>query len=283
MKSLRCVALILLFTIGCQTAQLRNATETQAATVTDLYYGQILSNIAMLSDQPAALPYFSLPDTGTNSVQLSLSMNYTLNADLLASTSTMARYLGAYVFDKQSLGITGGDTNIEQWTTKPTRDPDQLILMSYAYDSLFGRLDVEHDKVLRKVLDAKRTFTNEEMLKKAQKDTENIDDKTLRDIRIAERLKQMEADQLSLSPLALLGEQYSSRLTTGWFCVGNKCDVPKGACYVGRYGKKYAWVIPGMEVGIKDFSLVILNLSTYTSPNRQQATTPPAVAGKAAR
>ena len=31
----------------------------------------------------------------------------------------------------------------------------------------------------------------------------------------------------------------------GWYGVGGKHDVPRGACYVGHHGCTYVWVTPG--------------------------------------
>jgi hypothetical protein len=48
----------------------------------------------------------------------------------------------------------------------------------------------------------------------------------------------------------------------GWFGVGGKHDVPKDACYVGRYKDRYAWVLPGRTRELADFTLKILDLSS---------------------
>ena len=116
--------------------------------MTDLYYDQILANIAMLASHPASLPYFSVPQTGQNSTQFSLNINYTPTWDLI--TGTTSRYLGRYVLDKQSAAATGGDTNIETWNTNPTIDPDKILLMRYAYESIFD--NYSHYNDLLKVL-----------------------------------------------------------------------------------------------------------------------------------
>jgi hypothetical protein len=48
----------------------------------------------------------------------------------------------------------------------------------------------------------------------------------------------------------------------GWFHVGGKKDVPKAACYVGRCGDVYVWVLPdGME-GLTRFTMTVLDLAT---------------------
>src|SRR5262245_24212727 len=40
----------------------------------------------------------------------------------------------------------------------------------------------------------------------------------------------------------------------GWFQLGGKKDVPKDACYVARYGDRYAWVTPDGMPGLARFT-----------------------------
>jgi hypothetical protein len=154
LKLLLSSCLVAVFT-GCQTAQLRESTVCQSRSVTDVYYDQILDNIAMLADHGDKLPYFSLPNSGQTATQYSISMNYTTNLDLLAANSTLARYVGKFIFDKHTAAVTGGDTNIEQWNTKPTCDPDQILLMKFAYEAIFGTMT--HYPSLALVLNPKGT------------------------------------------------------------------------------------------------------------------------------
>jgi hypothetical protein len=48
----------------------------------------------------------------------------------------------------------------------------------------------------------------------------------------------------------------------GWFGVGGKHDVPRNACYVGRYRDRYAWVSPAGSRDLADFTLKMLNFSS---------------------
>ena len=52
----------------------------------------------------------------------------------------------------------------------------------------------------------------------------------------------------------------------GWFCVGCKCDVPKDACYVGRYGDTYVWVPPAGSDELARLTLTILDYATGLPP-----------------
>lgn len=291
MGKLRLAILCIMICSGCQTTQLQHATEDQARTVNELYYGQILSNIAMLHDHSDRLPYFSLPDTGQNTTQVAVTLNYTLSADLLATTNVIAKYIGKYVFDKQSAFITGADTNIETWNTKLTRNPDQIILMSYAYEIAFGIDDPKHKSELFKVLDHNphkiKIMTDKEIDAKVKEDLQDLPpdkkQKKAEDLRKdlqAQRAK-LENELRALPNLAQFHVNYSERLHSGWFGVGTRHEIPKNACYVARYGRTYAWVIPGHERAVGDFALVILDITTYQSPDRQPSLPPLGTAGRA--
>jgi hypothetical protein len=338
MKAHLLLAPLLLFPFlcGCQAKQLQFATARQARTVTDLYYDQVMNNVAMLSEHPEKLPYFSLPNGGQNSTQFSVTGNYTMGFDLLASSSTIPRYLGKYLLDKQTTFVTGGDTNIEQWNTKPTYDPDQILLMKYAYEAIFGTVSPEHysdlamvlnpgyqqlqspmrskDDLLGEVVKAMSGLTNESekaanlkfFLKKyglgttvsvtieeiaakvkaagiALNDTQRAEVaqwlKDERDIMIQQRA--IDAAKQREQPLSGFRPDYTRNLHTGWFAVGTRADVPKGACYVGHCGKTYAWVIPGCEGNLADFALVILDITAYQPSYRAQPSQLAPAAGRA--
>jgi hypothetical protein len=48
----------------------------------------------------------------------------------------------------------------------------------------------------------------------------------------------------------------------GWFHAGCKKDVPKNACYVGRYCDTYAWVLPDGIEGLTRFTMTVIDLAT---------------------
>jgi hypothetical protein len=56
-------------------------------------------------------------------------------------------------------------------------------------------------------------------------------------------------------------------MAPGWLCSGSKCDVPKDACYVGRYGKAYVWVPPKGVDSLTRLTLGILDIASALPPN----------------
>jgi hypothetical protein len=268
MKALQFSAIALILIAGCQTTQLNRSTGIQARSVNDIYYDQILSNIAMLHDCPTTLPYFSLPQAGQNTVQCSLTLTYNPTWDLITSATSFA---GKYLLDKQSATLSGADTDIEVWTTAPTIVPDRLLLMKYAYEVAAG--NSEHYGYLINVLDyyyrlAKRP--KDVIAKERARIEEQHKSGGLTDEEYWDQIARVEFEErIRATALGQFTFPYSTLLHSGWYKTGRRHDVPKNACYVAHYGKTYAWVIPGCEAEIANFTIVVLNLATYVAPDRK--------------
>ena len=281
---------------GCQTTQLQQSTLHQAKSVTDLYYQQVLTNIAMLHGHPASLPYYSLPVSGQDVTQFSVSLSYTAGWDIITSATKL---LDRYLLDKQTAAVTGGDTNIQTWNTDPTNDPNKLLLMKYAYEVAFG--NSAHFGDLVKVLDYDFQLQQEKqgITNRLQKEKQAINNKTNNDLLIAlqsddekvqkaanEKLNKAIQDYLERSKqpsITQFAVQYSTMLHSGWFGIGTRHDIPKEACYVGHCGNTYAWVLPGHEEELAEFTLVILDIVTFVAPDRQPRPGTAPSTGKVAR
>ena len=57
-------------------------------------------------------------------------------------------------------------------------------------------------------------------------------------------------------------ERELSRIGAGWFRVGRKWDVPRDACYVGRYHDCWVWVAADGQEALTEFTLAVMKLST---------------------
>jgi hypothetical protein len=57
----------------------------------------------------------------------------------------------------------------------------------------------------------------------------------------------------------------------GWYHLGRRRDVPKDACYVGRYGDRYAWVTPDGMPGLSRFTVAVLG-AVKLAPGQSRAT-----------
>ena len=131
--------------IGCQSIQLENHTLRQAKTLTDLQYKMVLDNLAMIDQNPAALPYFSAAGTGLTNIQQSANANFSPSVDLLLNPAKIYRYYS----DKFGYGGTATQTNLEQWTTASILNPDELDLMRCAYRKTLGCSSPDCDQKLQ--------------------------------------------------------------------------------------------------------------------------------------
>ena len=127
MRKIR-VALLLLWALpGCTNLQLKRSTIEQASTLTDLQYRQVLSNLAMFSQNPAAIPFHINVKDGSAQVTDSGS------AGIIAGFGRSMGYLAA-----GTPSVSGSRTVVEQWSMVPMTDDEELRLLSMGYSNAFG-------------------------------------------------------------------------------------------------------------------------------------------------
>jgi len=127
--------LLVSFLGGCQALQLENRTVRQSATLSDLQYKQVMANLAVMVDNPSALPYYAVAQTGKTTIQQNTQGSTGVNWDLLTVAGSL---FNKVLFDKGSFGLQYNQQNIEEWDTLPALDPVQLILMQGLYRKALG-------------------------------------------------------------------------------------------------------------------------------------------------
>jgi hypothetical protein len=227
----RLIFLISLILSGCQVAMLREKTNEQAQTVTDLNYQEVLDNLALAVSHPDVLPYFSAAATGQISLTRTYTGSYTPNLDLITSAGT---YLGRYLVDKQSAMLQGSQAVLNAWTPAVTLDPDRLALMGYAYQIETGWIT---DEAIGKLLGF---YGYPRSIKK-------VGDKEVNDL------------------AADLDKLRKHGIYSGWCCVNDNNHVPKDACYVGHYCKTYISVNKDHVRDLSNFTKVILDFATLAA------------------
>jgi hypothetical protein len=136
--------------VGCQSLQLENHTMRQAKTLTDLQNRQVLDNLAMFSLNPGSLPFFSAAGTGQTNVSQAATANFSPSVDLLLNP---AKTLYRYYSDKYGYGVSGTQTNLEQWTTASVLNPDELKLMQCLYQKVLGFQPPDPDTCYQRLMD----------------------------------------------------------------------------------------------------------------------------------
>ncbi len=126
---------LLLAAAGCESLQLRNHVVQQAATLSDISYQQVLDNLAMFRQEPAALPYFSLAPHGIVTIQQTAGGSGEVDWDyiFLGTAGPLVNHL-----DKKTLGLNATQQTVGQWSTDSVLNPDELSLMRCAYQRALG-------------------------------------------------------------------------------------------------------------------------------------------------
>jgi hypothetical protein len=114
---------------GCTSQRLQINTVSQAKTVGDLQYQQVLDNLAMFRLNPAALPSLVSLKTGASQV---------------GDTGSLG-FLGVAGLDSKfgsSPTVSGTRTVVDQWGSSPVTDDNNLLLVRKAFRSALGYHDL---------------------------------------------------------------------------------------------------------------------------------------------
>lgn len=216
---------ILLFVCGCQSTMVRHGANQLASTAPDLYYAEVLDNLARACAEPNVLPYFGTPNQGTHLNARQLQANWTPSLTLIG---------GSWRFDKQSFGLTAQNQDQESFQLLPISDPDKLSLMQAAYHERLGNATGDQTYLLSRFYAERNP---------------------------PEAMTPGGGDPITNPPNLLRYDYWRTR--PQWFGIAyRKKDVPKEACYVGQHCGCYVYVEPGRESDFTEFTLAILDIAT---------------------
>src|ERR1700722_2463067 len=221
------LALVLLVPcVGCTTMALERHTVSQATSVADLRYREVMENLAMIACDNSFLPSFSTFYAGTVDVSDTAQMSSmsVWNRIPVKPTGTITS-LGT-----QSLDVPLTRTVKQTWTLDPVIVPEKLSAMRAACQwVLFGqdRIDPEGFAMLKKY---------DPPFPKGNKTGD------------PPGIYFAVADQLLAVP-------------SGWLHTGCLKDVPLHACYRAHCHDVYVWVTPDGLAGLTEFSLVLQEIA----------------------
>jgi hypothetical protein len=291
----------ILLSSGCMTTQLRNRMNEQASTIPDVYYQQVLNNLAMIVAESTRMPYFSDPQTSLVNITRTANVSYGINWDLITTAPTgVLTLFDRYLLDKQTATLTGGQTDRGQWAALTSNDPDKLFTMRAVYRTAAGTATDEDEKILAAFYYRHFQITDEVLQKLRErypevhqaigrkliklKDMEFLTVESF-EVRLAQtdvlgpddavryRRPVLTLARMESEPTEFISDEdthhllYLPAVKPGWFAVGGKRDVPKHACYVGCYCNTYVWVPPENLEMLTRFTLAILDIHTYRSAN----------------
>lgn len=209
--------IFLVLTVGCQSDVVQRGANKLAGTVPSLYYEQVLDNMARLADNPKILPYFGVPSQATHTNSRQMNAGYTGEIDLNAAKN--------WLFDKQTMPLSGSDQNQEALQVQPVVNPDKLLLMQAAY---LQAMKIPSDPGDRNILD------NFYKLPRGGLPTNYFTD-------------------------------YSKYLIPGWYCVTRSAtEAKKKGCYCARGCGGWIYVPPEGMDGFTNFTLAILDIATVS-------------------
>jgi hypothetical protein len=223
-----------------------------------------------------------------------------MNIDLItaAPTNALAAFFGKTLLDKQTVTLTGGQTDSGEWAAVTANDPDKLFSMRAVYRKCNGSATPEDEEILSEFYYRHFEITDESLalLQKNRPEMYKIIGAKLAKLKNVEFLS-VESFEKRLAENDILGQDdlgryrrpilkyarmeheptefvsdsdthhllYISALKPGWFFVGRKKDVPRNACYVGRYCDTYVWVPPENVELLTRLTLAILDIHTFRS------------------
>ncbi|PWT77459.1 MAG: hypothetical protein C5B59_03980 [Bacteroidetes bacterium] len=226
--------------VGCMHIPLRNNSDNQARTVSDLYQQEVLNNLAMFVHEPNSLPYFSFANQGATGMmdQGTIGIAPTWGRPYAASTPPS----GTFVLASFAPTLTGQRTGFENFTMTPVNDPRKLELMRCAYQkALASCTGVAPSTVCPDCQTRFNVFYT------------GSPDGNIRD--------------------SAAGKVTSECLgRTCWFGTGCKKAVPKECpCnLVGQYCDTYVWVLPGGQDELSKLTLAILDYAQNAPPQEVQ-------------
>jgi hypothetical protein len=250
---------------GCTSVRLRQRTIHQGSTLPELQYQQVLNNLAQFATNPAALPWHVNLREGTTQITDSATAGALVDLGPPAATQPQ---------------LFGSRTVVEQWGMSPVIDATELRLLRIAYRRAWGSPEMPDPEFLDELAhelkgqipsnadlrDESELFYEEQWQKHHAGPGLDAAVLTTNDDGVATEplLPGREASPLARNVRRQVGVivRDLARIQPGWFHVGGKHDVPRDACYVGRFRDCYVWVCPEGREALTAFTLTVLRLSS---------------------
>lgn len=224
---------------GCLHMPLKRNFLDQSSTISDIEHQQVIDNLAKFAANPASLPHFAIPDSGTT------AMSAQGNGNIEFSYTRV-------LFSGWKYSFGGNAQEQENWVLKPVNDPGRLRRLRCAFQlAVNAHPAVDH---------ASDCYACIAELKKMGM----VVDETTREVlptptESSAKIEVVPDPEMRAATL-------NCNFPRDWYGVGCKKDVPKCACYVGRYCDTYVWVQPESMDEFTRFTLTVLTLATTDPP-----------------
>ena len=186
----------------------------------EIHYEGMLTNLAMMSRHPEALPNHIRLADGVVQVNDQVGFGRAGGFTILGSSD-----LGI-----ETLGPSGRRRVSEQWGTDAITDPERLYDLQSLYRTALGLSPLPPPNSI--------AYLRAEPREGASASDEDSEDEQERQV-----------------PLPIL---LTDVPPPGWYHLGSKREVPNGTRYVGRWNDRYAWVTPDGFAALTRFTLTVL-------------------------
>ncbi|HEY1187354.1 MAG TPA: hypothetical protein VGE74_06830 [Gemmata sp.] len=217
---------LLIAPAGCAHHSLTRNTVLTTSTVMDIQYRSVLANLAMMSCHPEALP---------NHVHLAdgvVQINDRVGFGQAGGFSALG---GDFGFEQ--FGPSGQRQVTEQWGTDATTDPERLYDLQSLYRVGLALAPLPPPNAVAYLRQQKPP--GDEKRSGTASDGPSGTTSTGGSGSTLSGSGSSSGGDGRRVPLEVL---LTDVPPPGWYHIGRKKDVPKDACFVGRWGDRYAWV-----------------------------------------
>src|SRR5579863_460845 len=131
--------LSLILLCGCQELQVRQKSNLLMATVPSLYYQEVVDNLALISVNEQAIPFFATPTQGTNQQSRQLQMSSVSAWGLITNASApIFGLLDQFLFTSQQASITPQIQNVQTFQLSPVIEASKLSTLQIAFRIALG-------------------------------------------------------------------------------------------------------------------------------------------------
>src|ERR1700728_1326751 len=110
---------------GCQSILVERNTVSMAERLSDIQYGQVMANLALVADNPGALPHFLLTDSGKTVVQETDQTRFSMAWALFVSGMPS---FGNTLLSNASPAVQYIHQDADEWDGGPALQPVQELI-----------------------------------------------------------------------------------------------------------------------------------------------------------
>ena len=251
-----CVVALASVNAGCTNVFLRRNAVRQTDTIMDVFYQQVVNNLAGSCENPDVLPHFAILGDGT-----------TQATD--QSTPTGGLQWNAHTITQESLGINANRQLMENWKLSPVCTPGRLMRMRCALQFVISPPTIAVEPVIDPtgksptryaIAEDKCTRCISEMVKMGLLPKPSPSHKGTIESKDGAYLFSDNEDANNYA--TAISANLNCHFPSGWFCRSCKEKPPKCACYSARCGHTSVWVMPDGIDGLSRFTVTMLTLAT---------------------